>query len=59
MPGTRGPDASAAFRLAANDCVMHADEALDEEGAPWPDVLPLTTPLVLVVDVVIVWPLLL
>lgn len=38
---------------------MHADEALDEEGAPWPDVLPLTTPLVLVVDVVIVWLLLL
>jgi hypothetical protein len=50
VPGTSGPDANAALRLAANDGVMHADEEeewmLDEDEELV--VLPLTS-LVLVV----------
>jgi hypothetical protein len=50
VPGTSGPDANAALRLAANDGVMHADEEeewmLDEDEELV--VLPLM-PLVLVV----------
>jgi hypothetical protein len=56
--GISGPDASAALRLAAKDGVMHADEELllDEEEEV--QVLPTTTPLVLVVAVCWLWELL-
>lgn len=54
--GIRGPDASAALRLAANAGVMHADEALLFPPLQLTLLLPTATPLVLVVVVVVLLP---